>query len=720
MSNVKVAYRVLNSFNDVRPYLPDVVRAADSAKDALGFFAGRVFEDYARKDLLLLALVRDGNAEIYGGHLLFDVRFPKAHVRQVFVAEGFRRLKLGRVLVDALKQQLTALQFISIHARVAEDLRAASQFWEQQGFYTQRHAQGGSRRNRIIEVRAHELATPQLFQSSGITAADPLGLDFRQDQEKPLFLLDLNVLFDLGPRRPRHEEAIAVFRAERSQACALAISAEIEVELKRTAHKGKTDPMQALARALPSFAMPPNADWDRLAPELAQLVFPEQAHDGSLTPNDVSDLKHLGTAIHHRLPGLVTSDARVLSCAKELRRRYGIEVVSPEAFQATQSEQQPQEIHGTSPESVLSLQAVNNIDEPEIKELLTGLGVGITDQAAHWAAVDGERGASSRLMVKDKQCVIGYIVWSRAISDGPVNAHVAVCETKAAAQDAARLMLNHLVGLVPRLAVARIRLRCPRHQVVVREIAAALGFTRSSSDTNELQKVVVARLVSNENWSSTRQSLSDARSVVLPEDPPPFRHVDQQIPVIRPDGERAHVSLFTLETHLAPALLCLPRRGGVLVPVRHKFSEHLLMESPQASLLPQARTRLLQQRHYLSGPATLKVFTRGDLIFFYESGKGRGVGAVVAIARVLRSYRRNEDALGAEDLIPSVLESDRLESIGKAKVKTVTAFDNLQRLPRNVSLADLRELGCGEAHQLQTSRRLTAQQVQAILSKGMQ
>lgn len=720
MSNVKFAYRVLNSFNDVRPYLADVVRAADSAKDALGFFAERVFEDYARKDSLFLALVRDGNAETYGGHLLFDVRFPKAHVRQVFVAERFRRLKLGQVLVDALKQQLTALQFISIHARVAEDLRVASQFWERQGFYTQRHAPGGSRRNRIIEVRAHELATPQLFQSSGITAADPLGLDFKEDLEKPLFLLDLNVLFDLGPRRPRHEEAVAVFRAERMQACSLAISAEIEVELKRTAHKGKTDPMQALARALPSFAMPAHAEWERLAPELAELVFPERTRDGCLKPNDVSDLKHLATAIHHRLPGLVTSDARVLGCARELRRRYGIEVVSPEAFQASQSDQQPQEIHGTAPEQVLSLQAVNHIDEPEIQALLTGLEVGIADQAAHWAAVDGDRSVSSRLMVRDGQGVVGYIVWSRPINDGPVNAHVAVCETKPAALDAARLMINYLIGLVPREEVARIRLRCPRYQVVVREIAAALGFTRSSSETNELQKVVVAHFVSKENWSSTRQLLSDASGVVLPKEAPPFRHVDQQVPVTRPDGERAHVSLFTLETHLAPTLLCLPGRGGVLVPVQRKFSEHLLMQSPQASLLPQARAQLLQQRHYLSGPATLKVFTRGDLIFFYESGKDRGAGAVVAIARVLRSYRRNEKALGAEDLVPSVLESDRLDSIGKAKVKTITAFDNLQRLPREVSLATLRELGCGEAHQLQTSRRLTAQQVQAILSKGMQ
>ena len=721
MRIAKAATRILNTFEDVRPYLPDVTRAADSAKDALGFFAARVFEDYARRDLIFVALVRNCDMEVYGGHLLFDVRFPKAKVLQIFVAEPFRRLKLGKLLVDALKDQLTALQFISINARVAEDLETANCFWEQQGFYTQQLAQGGARRQRTIVVRAHELATPQLFQSSGITAADPLGLDFQPDQEKPLYLLDLNVLFDLGPRRTRHEQAIAVFRAERSQTCSLAISEEIEVELRRTAVKGKTDPMQALARALPSFPMPTDEDWQRLYPELAELVFPERARDGALSANDVSDMRHLATAIHHRLPGLVTSDARVLGRARELRRRYGIEVVSPAAFEVNRSETQALEFFGTSTEKhVLTVGMVTKRDEPEIRELLTGLEVGTAAQATHWAAVGGDSSTSPRLLVRDEQGLVGYVAWSQAIKDGPISAHVAALETKVAAKDACRLMLNHLMGLASKSQFARIRLCCPRRQALAREVAASFGFTRSSSGGNELQKVVVTRLVTATNWSLISQSLLAASGIGLPTNAPRFRHVDQQIPIARPDGERAHISIFTLETHLSPALLCLPGRGGVLVPLQRRFSEHLLMQSPQASLLPQARAQLLSQRHYLSGPATLKVFARGDLILFYESGKANGAGAVIAVARVLRSYRRSEDALVAADLTPSVLDKDRLDSIGRAKVKTVTAFDNLQRLPYPVPLTYLRELGCGDAHQLQTSRRLTSEQLQNILSRGAQ
>lgn len=720
MLSSETNYRVLTTYAEVRPLLPKVVQAADSDKDALGFFPEQVFHDFARKDQLFVVVVGQAQDQVYAGHLLFDVRFPKAHVRQVFVDEAFRRLKLGGVLLDELKEQLTRLQFISIHARVAEDLRVANAFWERQDFYPQRLEAGGATRNRTIVVRAHELTTPQLFQSSGISAADPLGLDFKRDVAKPLFLLDLNVLFDLGPRRPRHEQAVSVFRAERMGTCALAISSEIEVELKRTAHAGKTDPMQALASVLPSFPTPAEDDWSRLAPALAKLVFPVRASQDSLTNNDLSDLKHLATAIHHGLPGLVTSDASVLACAKELRRHYGIEVISPESFQIRQSDHQFHGFHGATSEDVLTLDPVSQHHEQQIQRLLGDLGVDVAAQSAEWAAVDGGRGGAARLVAQTNSELIGYLSWRRALGSGALTAYIAADEGKACAQDAVRSLLNHLMDQISPDEIARINLHCPPRQVVVREVAATLGYTRGASKSNELQKVVVKRLVVSENWQNTKDLLSSSCEVLLPSAVPAFRHADQQIAVVRPDGERALVTLFALETFLAPALFCLPGRGGTLVPVQRQFAEHLLHHLPQGSLLPQARAQLLQERHYLSGPSTLKAFSRGELIFFYESAKGKGACAVVAVGRILRSYQRGHLSLSAEDLTPSVLDSEQLDAIGKAKVKTVTVFDNLLLLPRAVPRDELRALGCGEAHQLLTSRRISPLQVQGILQKGLQ
>jgi hypothetical protein len=48
-------------------------------------------------------------------------------------------------------------------------------------------------------------------------------------------------------------------------------------------------------------------------------------------------------------------------------------------------------------------------------------------------------------------------------------------------------------------------------------------------------------------------------------------------------------------------------------------------------------------------------------------------------------------------LAPSVLDSSQLSSIGVAKTKTITVFDNVLRLPRPVPLHELKALHCGEA-----------------------
>lgn len=61
----------------------------------------------------------------------------------------------------------------------------------------------------------------------------------------------------------------------------------------------------------------------------------------------------------------------------------------------------------------------------------------------------------------------------------------------------------------------------------------------------------------------------------------------------------------------------------------------------------------------------------------------------------------------------------RVASIGTSKTKTVTAFDNLIVLPRFVPLRSLQRLNCGEAHQLISTRPITSEQLNAILSEAL-
>lgn len=211
MTHKKIKIVVLEKYADTAPFVEIASANADQFKKALGFFATSVFHEFARKDQLYIAAqqTNDGNLE-YVGHLLFNCRSPKASILQMLALPAYRKLGVAQTLLNHLKEKLTQLQFISISARVAEDLEANA-FWEKMDFYVQRMAPGGITRNRTILVRSHELSSPQLFPSSGLSTANPLGLDVVEN-EVPTYLLDLNVLFDLSPRRERIKRPSIYFK----------------------------------------------------------------------------------------------------------------------------------------------------------------------------------------------------------------------------------------------------------------------------------------------------------------------------------------------------------------------------------------------------------------------------------------------------------------------------------------------------------------------------
>ncbi|MFM0094074.1 hypothetical protein PQQ87_00570 [Paraburkholderia nemoris] len=103
---------------------------------------------------------------------------------------------------------------------------------------------------------------------------------------------------------------------------------------------------------------------------------------------------------------------------------------------------------------------------------------------------------------------------------------------------------------------------------------------------------------------------------------------------------------------------------------------------------------------------------------FYESAKNKGLGAIVAIARVQHAYLKSQEAMENSDLDPSVLDSAGLEAIGRSKTKTVTVFDNIICLERPVPLATLQRLGSGSPQDLLTTHAINNAQLQGILQEG--
>lgn len=716
MGTQQLTIELLLKRQDVLPYVKQVVEAAESDRVALGWFPFKVYQEAAISERLIVAIAREGDEIRYAGHLLFTTTFPRGYVMQVHVSSDHRRHGIAKRMLDALKDQLSALHYIAIGARVAEDLRASQEFWQSQDFYAHGTAPGGKTRGRTLVLRSHELPTQQLFATSGLSHRDPLGLAVEPSTATKLYLLDLNVMFDLGPRRARHEDVVDLFALERLGVCRLALSTEFDTELKRSATSGKTDPMQGLGQVFPKYAVPPDEVMAQFTREIAPMVFPERFAAGALTANDLSDLRHLATAIHHKLAGLVTSDGAIRDASAVLRLRYGIEVLSPSAFKILGELDTGLGAVTASTRDTLELMELTPGREAAVRELLGGLGVAVADQSTLWAADDGSSRARHRYIVLEGQHAIAYLMWPSSLRGGTCDAFLAVDERVTCAQDAARLMIVHLMGQAKE-EVQRIRLNLAPQQASVREVATEIGFT-GTDKTQELNKVSLHSVLLPRNWSTLRAKLQAVSEIVLPSSMPVFREADQYVELTRPDGQRTQVTAFALETLLSPALICMPGRPGVLVPIQRDYAEHLLDHLDQMQLLPHAKALLYQQRHYLSSPRSLKAFQRGSLMFFYESTRNKGLKAVVAVARVTNTYLSAEGAIDKGDLDRSALEPRDLVAIGKSEIKTVVVFDNLMKMRMPVPLERLRKFGCGEATQLLTSRPLTSEQIENILLEG--
>lgn len=708
------SFQVLKRYEQTQPLLDFVRRAGDENKGALGFLPASVYHDFSRKDCLYVLI--DGGEEEpqYAGHLIFTLRYPVATVIQMHIEPRYRRQGHAAKLVEYFCEELTKIGFTSVYAGVAEDLTEANRFWDAQKFHVQAVRRGGESRKRKILRRCRELDSPQLFPPSGIGQNNPLGLSAHSTASISLFLLDLNVLFDVtGPRRERHMVAVSLFQAERQNICSLAISNEAREELHRTATKGRVDPMEGFVDILPSFPLKKFASDDQVFKDLTSIVFPGKER---LSENDKSDLRHLATAIEHELAGLITNDTSLLNAGRSIQGKYGVEVLSPETFEAVQMEQQNNAFESRGAVDLI-LRRVDERDISEFHSFLREQKVRSSEVATQWLPTGGNSRVVSRFGIWAGNIPVGFVTWSSTGQQGHVIARMATSCESDVSDDAARILLTSLLDGLTMQGTRKVDLIMPPYQPVTREIATSLGF-RGEPNAMGLHKIVLGGVVTADSWAEFRSQLLEKGAIKLPENIPDFQSPGQLIDIITPDGNRRFIPLDDLESLLSPALLCLPGRNTVITPIQKSFSEPLLGHSAQATLLPAARVSVFRDRHYISSSRTLSLFKRGTLMFFYESGGNGGRSSIVAVARVRQAYLRRAEDIGLQDLEQSVLDSQSIDLLVKSKMKTVTVFDNCFVLPHQVPLTSLRRLGCGTSRRLQTTNAITADQASHILREA--
>ena len=523
-------FKIISGKHETAPYINEVQNAADEHRNSLGFLPKSVYEEFARRDYLYVLVETTPNGYIYAGHLLFDCTFPRAKIVQMFTLQKYRRSGLATKLINHLKEFLTKKSFTSIYARVAEDLLEANAYWDRQQFYVQKVVEGGSTRKRKILVRCHELESPQLFPSSGINADNPLGLATFHASETPLYLLDLNVLFDLSPRRLRHDEAASLFQAERMNFCRLAISAEIRDELQRTAHQGKTDPMESFISIFPSFPLFKNSDSETLLEDLGTMIFPEKKDKSQLSSNDQSDLRHVATVIQRNLAGLITNDSAILAASQQIKSKYGVEVLSPSAFSLEESTPLGNNQFETSNDSTLTLLDVSDRDEMTVHALLSKLKLPDATISTSWLPTDSHKRIAARLAVWNDTTLVGYLTWSARDNTGNVIAHAAVDETNIHSLSAARIILVYLLEKLSPNGPYQVRLKFPAQQPYMRELAFGFGFTRSH-EQNSLSKIILGGVLTKKTWNTYQDKLAKKSNLKIPAAIPIYRSIDQQIQI---------------------------------------------------------------------------------------------------------------------------------------------------------------------------------------------
>ena len=313
-------------YNDLAPLLRDVKAHADAARQSLGFLPEQVYQEAALQQKILIAVAYRPSGEEYAGHLLFGGRFPHLRIFQIYVPPAQRGRGIATLLIDTLVKDAEIVGYLSISARVAQDLTEANQFWQRNGFSLARSRPGGASTGRTINVRVRELRTPNLFTVLGPHATVNLGLKARLSERRPTYALDLNVMFDLVRQRTNADSVTRIFNAALNQVFALRVTDEFIKELRRTS-LGNPDPVLEFALSLPQFPVVPVQAIEPLTRELVSLVFPARGRIGQLTVQDQSDLRHLACAIHHKASGFITSEKAILACRETLREKYSLDIV---------------------------------------------------------------------------------------------------------------------------------------------------------------------------------------------------------------------------------------------------------------------------------------------------------------------------------------------------------------------------------------------------------
>lgn len=705
-----MGFRIEQNPQTVLSFVTAIQSAADAEREALGFMPGLAYEQAARKGEITLLLSEDGTPA-YAGHVWVSGTYPHARVVQLCVLPAFRGEHLASRLLRSAIQNAEAQGYLSIKANVASDLPTANRVYQRHGFEHVRSRPGGRSRGREIHVRSKELSSPSLLNYRASKSALLDGPDASL-QDQPLYILDVNVFFDVLRQRRSSAAAAKIIAAALAGEVRVGVTTEFVKELQRTS-KGRDDPVLAFAQLLPVLASPPADQVSALVDALAPVVFLDQCRDGVLSPQGRSDLHHLAEAILSGADGLITAEKAIIRADAKVRADHRLGVWGTDAFAA---------LLPTFSEALAPIRAVHDLlfrTEPHGDEVDVFLErQGVSDEIlATFRRRDATDKRFSAVGVRENGHLVAVALYQAPA--GPVglarllvvgdNRHPVI-------STASDYLLEHHVRLAAANRPARIEFIEIEGQPTVRRAAIANGFLASGQGVRGLQKLVLGTAVTATAWAECRQALRTCLNVELPAQIPSFEHDEQMVELVADDRINTF-SLMDLESVFSPALFCLPGRPAAIVPIQKVWADELL-GGAQLPLFPKPEAALRSRRVYFSSPVNAKTLVRGRPIIFHESGKGLGRSAAIAVARVSRAEIIRKDKAPDELLQAAVVRGRALTRLTKGTTVLAVWFDNIMRFETPVPFSQMKAFGVDDKTNLVRSREIDSETASRIISAG--
>lgn len=708
---VQDVFQLRSQRSQLRPLLGQIVDLANSERNSLGFIPTAAFEEAVERGRLLALVDANAERDVLVGYLLFSGVKTSAKIQQIATHNDFRRRGVGKALMRALIDVLERNQYLSIQADVADDLQHAIGFYAANGFEVVSQRPGGESRKRTILIHARFLDTPSLFDTDKPDAIEPVWvLPKASELSARTFALDVVVYIDLVRDRGFKEQAEKLFKSALSHEIRVAVADEFCAELRKSASNTGDDPLYQLALQLPNLPPVPESEVSNLASQIYAAVFVDSRVKGFGKENSRRDARHLAHAALSGADAFVTRDRSLLNASRTLLSNFNIDVMSPDELVAyLPSDPSQKEGHKRGAEFSLELVSLNRartyfeeekLDDASLK-LLQDHNPSLEHSICYQIKVEGTTKACVVMVTPRHTSPIAQ-VW---VHVKPEAIHGTIY-TEALVSDIMRRSSEN--------AVAAIRVVDFPGQSIVKATLRNLGFIKTKG-SNCFEKIVAGRPILPDLWSHVVSEVRRRSQLQLPELLPSFDR-SWLGEVEGPEGRTATLGFLQLEKLLDPVLILARDRPAVIVPIRRTYSQMLLGEGQQMQLglgdLKPAQFRFL--RAYLGSSNRANLFSKGGLLFFYESSKDMGIGGIVAVARIVDSIVTSE--ISAEDRERVVV--DDLNEITSNDRVLRTRFDNVFHLPVPVLFRTLKRLNVPDGTNFVTATGVSSDMAIQILKEG--